>query len=94
MSLEHDYNMIAIREVLGNGGALRAFDQHPGYFAVHDANDNPVRDVQCSPAIFNALKDDGVLTAAGYAPATPHYAGTYTARVYKLKEGAHSSLSL
>lgn len=93
MSLESDYNLIAIREVLGNGGALRVFQQHPGQFAVHDADDNPVRDIKCSPAIFNALNNDGVLAAAGHAPAAPHYAGTYTANVYKLKEGAHSRLS-
>ena len=93
MSLERNYNMIAIREVLGNGGALRVFEQHPGQFAVHDADDNPVRGIKCSSDIFNALKSDGVLAAAGRAPATPHYAATYTAAVYKLKEGAYSSLS-
>ncbi len=90
MSLERNYNLIAIRDVLANGGSLRAFTQHPGQFAVHDANDNPVQDIKCSPAIFDALSSDGVLTRTGQAPATPHYAGTYTSAVYKLKEGACS----
>ena len=92
MSLEHAYNKIAIIEILGNNGALRSFDQHPGQFAVHDADDNPVREIKCSPAIFNALNNDGVLAVAGQAPAAPHYAGSYTATVYRLKEGAHSPL--
>jgi hypothetical protein len=39
--------------ILANGGSLRAFTQHPGQFAVHDADDNPVQPTLNVPRPFS-----------------------------------------